>query len=103
MVNCSTVSRGEFLCMAFQALPNVLTVGDHTAGADGNITKVLLPGNISTAYTGLNILYPDGSATQQKGVKIDIFFKSTGAGIAACRDEELDFILEKILKNGADN
>ncbi len=97
MVNYSTISRGEFLTMAFQALPNVLTFGDNTAGADGNIAQILLPGNISTNFSGLGIVYPDGQKTQQYGVKIDSFYKNTGLGIARGYDEELNFIIKSII------
>jgi len=100
MVNYTTISRGEFLCMAFQSLPNVLTFGDETAGADGNISKILLPGNISTQLTGLGILYPDGQQTQQTGVKIDIHFVKKGIGISSGQDEELNYIINSIIKKG---
>lgn len=98
MVNYTTISRGEFLCMAFQALPNVLTFGDNSAGADGNISNILLPGNISAQFTGLRILYPGGQQTQQMGVKIDVHFHNKGTGISSGQDEELNYVIESMLK-----
>ncbi|MCX6223561.1 MAG: S41 family peptidase [Bacteroidia bacterium] len=100
IVDYTTISRGEFLCMAFQSLPNVLTVGDKTAGADGNISKILLPGNISTQFTGLAILYPDGQPTQKVGVKIDLAFQKTGQDISSGQDEVLNYIKNSIIKKG---
>lgn len=100
IVDYTTISRGEFLCMAFQSLPNVITFGDKTAGADGNISKILLPGNISTQFTGLGILYPDGQPTQHAGIKIDIRFHKNGTGISSGQDEELNYILDSIVKEG---
>jgi len=97
MVDYTTISRGEFISMAFQSLPNVLTVGDKTAGADGDISKMLLPGNISTQFTGLEILYPNGQKTQKIGIKIDVNFQKKGGLISAGKDEELLYILNSIL------
>jgi len=101
MVNYTTLSQGEFMCMAFQCLPHVITIGDKTAGADGNICRLILPGNISTSFTGVVILYPDGQQTQQTGVKIDLRFDEQGTGISSGKDEELDFLINTIIKEGS--
>ena len=37
--------------------------------------------------SGIGILYPDGTETQRKGVKIDIEVKPTIEGIKAGKDE----------------
>lgn len=100
MVNYTTISRGEFLCMAFQSLPNVLTFGDKTAGADGDVSKILLPGNISAQFTGIVITYPDGQPTQQIGVEIDLSFNRSGVGISSGQDEELEYVINHIIKKG---
>jgi carboxyl-terminal processing protease len=100
MVDYSTLSMGEFTCMAFQALPNTITIGDQTAGADGNVTRIILPGNVTTRFSGLSIFYPDGRPTQQCGIKIDKYFYRTGIGISLGEDEGLNYILEQIEAKG---
>ena len=40
--------------------------------------------------SGINVLYPDGTETQRKGVKIDVPLKPTILGIKAGRDELLE-------------
>ncbi len=102
LVNYNTFSRGEFLCMAFQSLPNVYSVGNRTAGADGNISEIVLPGNIAINFSGLGIQYPNGQKTQQVGVRIDQFYKRNGMGISKGRDEELDFIVKSMINGGKD-
>lgn len=100
LVNYTTLSSGEFLCMAFQALPNVITVGNQTAGADGNVTQILLPGNIVAKFSGLGIQYPNGMKSQQDGVKIDLYYANKGSGISSGIDEELAFILNTLIEKG---
>jgi C-terminal processing protease CtpA/Prc len=100
MVDYTTISRGEFIGMALQALPNVLTFGNSTAGADGNVTKIHLPGNISTQFTGLEILYPTGKETQKIGINVDIKYELTGKGFLQGYDEALAFLIENIIMEG---
>jgi carboxyl-terminal processing protease len=99
MVDYTTGSMGEFTCMGFQALPNVITIGDQTAGADGDVSSVILPGNVTTRFSGLSIFYPDGRQTQQCGIKIDKYFHRTGAGISTGVDEGLRHLLDLIANN----
>lgn len=90
IVNEETQSQAEYTTMAFQSSPNVTVIGSTTAGADGNVSSIILPGGISTMISGIGILYPDGTETQRKGVKIDERIEPTIAGIKAGRDELLE-------------
>jgi len=90
IVNEETQSQAEYTTMAFQSSPNVTVIGSTTAGADGNVSTIILPGGISTMISGLGVLYPDGGVTQRKGVRIDEVVKPTIADIKAGRDELLE-------------
>lgn len=90
IVNEETLSQAEYTTMAFQSSPNVIVIGSSTAGADGDVSAITLPGGISTMISGLGVLYPDGTVTQRKGVKIDEEIHPTIAGIKAGRDELLE-------------
>jgi C-terminal processing protease CtpA/Prc len=90
IVDAQTQSQAEYTTMAFQSSANVTVIGSTTAGADGNVSPIILPGGISTMISGLDVLYPDGTETQRKGVKIDIPLKPSIAGIKAGRDELLE-------------
>ena len=67
-----------------------------TAGADGNVSELYLPGSILTTIAGLGIYYPDGSQTQQVGIVPDIFCQLTVEGIKAGKDEQLERAIEFI-------
>jgi len=98
IVDASSVSQAEYTTMAFQSAPNTIVIGSRTAGADGNVSPICLPGNIYTGISGLGVLYPDGSETQRAGVKIDIPVRPTIKGIKEGRDELLEKAIELIGK-----
>jgi C-terminal processing protease CtpA/Prc len=77
LVNEYTSSYSEFLTMALQTSPNVITVGNSTAGSDGNITSTDLLGEIRAYYTGYGVYYPDFTPTQRVGVRIDYTVEPT--------------------------
>lgn len=97
IVNAQSQSQAEYTTMSFQSSPNVTVIGSTTAGADGNVSSISLPGGISTMISGIGIYYPDGTETQRKGVKIDVVAKPTIAGIKAGKDELLEKAKEIIL------
>lgn len=96
LVNEITQSQGEYTTMALQSSSNVTVIGSQTAGADGNVSNVVLPGGLFTRISGLGIYYPNGSETQRVGVKIDHIVKPSIAGIKAGKDELLEFAIKKI-------
>jgi len=99
IVNATTLSQAEYTTMAFQSSPNVTVIGSMTAGADGNVSQISLPGGILTAISGLGVYYPDGTETQRKGVKIDMVMHPTIKGIKEGRDEFLEKAIEIINGN----
>jgi C-terminal processing protease CtpA/Prc len=90
IVNEQTQSAAEYTTVAFQSSPNVTVIGSTTAGADGNVSSIILPGGISTMISGIDVLYPNGTETQRKGVRIDVPISPTIAGIKAGKDELLE-------------
>ena len=95
LVNESTQSHAEFSTMALQVFPNSKVIGSQTAGADGNVSKFNIAGNL-TAFTGLAVFYPDGRETQRIGIVPDIEVKPTIKGIKEGKDEVLERALEYI-------
>lgn len=90
LVDEHTQSQAEYTTMAFQSSSNVTVIGSQTAGADGDVSEIILPGGISTLISGLGIYYPDGTVAQRAGIKINFVIKPTIKGIEAGRDELLD-------------
>jgi len=96
IVNATSQSQAEYTTMAFQSAPDVTVIGSITAGADGNVSTIYLPGNIYTLISGIGVLYPDGTETQRVGVKIDLPMKPTIKGLKEGRDELLEKAIEII-------
>ena len=96
LVNEKSRSMAEFTAMALRATPNCLLLGSQTAGADGNASKIVLPGGLNTLMTGIGIHYPDRGETQQVGLRLDVTLRPTVAGIRAGRDELRDRAVELI-------
>ncbi|MDU0369872.1 S41 family peptidase [Hymenobacter endophyticus] len=100
LVNELSVSQSEYTTMALRAVPGAVVMGSTTAGADGNVSTIVLPGNITTRISGLGVYYPDGRETQRIGIVPDVEVKPTIAGIKTGRDEVLERAVAYI-ENGA--
>lgn len=90
IVNEWTQSSAEFNVMSFQSSPNAIVIGSKTAGADGSVTEITLPGKISTGISNIGIYYPDGTPTQRIGLRINYHIRPTISGIKKGQDELLD-------------
>lgn len=99
LINEISQSHAEFMTMKYRCTPNTIVIGSTTAGADGNISGILLPGGIRTIITGIGIYYPDGTETQRIGIIPDIEIKPTIKGIREGRDEVLEKAIELINDN----
>lgn len=93
LVNENSQSQAEFTALAFRAVKNVTVIGSSTAGADGNVSDIYLPGGLQTRISGIGVYYPDGKQTQRIGITPDIIIKPTIEGIKKGKDE----VLEKAL------
>lgn len=98
LVNEQTQSQAEYTAMAFRAGDNTTIMGSTTAGADGNVSTLFLPGGLRTMISGLGVFYPDGTETQRVGIVPDIEVKPTIKGIRNGKDELLERAIEFILK-----
>ncbi|MDX2008464.1 MAG: S41 family peptidase [Meiothermus sp.] len=65
-------------------------VGLPSAGANGNVVNLILPGRYITRWTGLKVTNFDGSPMFAVGIKPDVAVERTLAGVAAGRDELLE-------------
>ena len=79
LVDRTTMSKAEFLAMAIQGAPNVITIGEQTAGAPLNIWSYRLVDGQDVSFTGLGGFYPDGTAVQGKGIRLDYEIKESAA------------------------
>lgn len=86
LVNEYTLSQAEFTCMALRQIPNSTIIGSQTAGADGDVSVLELPGLIRTKYSGIGVCYPDGTPTQRIGIVPDIYVTPTLDDIVSRRN-----------------
>ena len=93
-----TQSQGEYSCMVLQTIPQAVTIGNQTAGADGNKREVPIGGGLTISYSCYGIYYPDKTSTQRVGIKIDIPVKKTLLAIKNNKDEILDRALQFIIR-----
>jgi len=88
-----TQSQAEYTCMGLEQFPGAIKIGSTTSAADGNVGKILLPGQIVTYATFLGTFYPDYTPTQRVGIIPDFEVLPTIKGIRAGKDEVMDFAL----------
>jgi len=97
LVDEVTQSQAEFTAMALRTRPGAIVVGSQTAGADGNVSRIPLPGGEWTRFSGIGVFYPDGRPTQRVGIVPDLEVRPTIAGMRAGRDEVLEAAVRRLL------
>jgi len=90
-------SQAEYTAMAFRSSPRARVIGSMTAGADGNVSAIPLPGGFRSMISGISVFYPDKKPTQRVGIVPDRVVKPTIAGIRAGRDEVLEAAIREIV------
>jgi C-terminal processing protease CtpA/Prc len=96
LVDEASVSQSEYTAMAFRAA-GATVIGSQTAGADGNVSGIPIPGGITMRMSGIGVFYPDRKPTQQIGIVPDIVVTPNLRGIRAREDAVLDAALRHIL------
>ena len=96
LINELSQSQAEYTTMAFKAGDNTTVIGSTTAGADGNVSTILLPGGLRTMISGIGVNYPDGGETQRIGIVPDIEVLPTIEGVRKGKDELLEKAFEVI-------
>ena len=99
LIDERTQSAAETAGLGLVAANGTVLVGSETAGANGNITSLNIPGGVSVQLTGLEILHPDGTQFQRKGLQPDIRVLPTIKGIRDGRDEVLEAAIDYLNEN----
>jgi C-terminal processing protease CtpA/Prc len=102
LVDEVSISQAEYTTMALRAGSRATVVGSTTAGADGNVSKIPLPGGVGTMISGIGVFYPDKTPTQRVGIIPDIVATPTIDGIREGRDEVLEAALRHLMGPDAD-
>jgi C-terminal processing protease CtpA/Prc len=98
LVDERTFSLGEADAQILRAAGARL-VGSTTAGVDGDMTRVCVPGGLCMLFSGADVRLPDGSALQRVGLRPDVEARPTLRGLREGRDEVLERAL-RLLREG---
>jgi C-terminal processing protease CtpA/Prc len=90
LINEQAISRAEHTCLIFSAATDVTFIGTPTNGTNGDITNLVLPGNLTVVFTGHDVRHGDGRQLQRVGVQPHITVAPTITGIREGRDEVLE-------------
>lgn len=101
LLNESSRSQAEFTAMGLRASDHCILLGSQTAGADGDVSRLTLPGGLKVIVGGLGVYYPDGRETQHIGLVPDVPLRPTIEGLRAGRDELRERAVQLILAEAA--
>lgn len=83
------ISYSESLIGMIQYHELGTVVGSNTAGANGNVLRLQLPGGFTVSYTGMFVIGPHGESFHGRGLEPDVGVSPTVEGLRDGRDEVL--------------
>ena len=90
LIDERAVSQAEHTGLWFEAANGTKFIGSNSAGVDGDMTNLVLPGGIYVSFTGQEVRHADGRQLQRIGLVPDIAVRPTVGGIRQGRDEVLE-------------
>jgi C-terminal processing protease CtpA/Prc len=102
LINEDAISQAEHTCMMFEAATDITFIGMPTAGANGDITYMVLPGNLTVSFSGHDVRHADGRQLQRVGIQPTIKVTPTIRGLIDGRDEILDEAVRFLQKKGSE-
>lgn len=97
LIDERAISQSEHTGLFFEAAAGTRFVGSPSAGANGDVTDLSLPGGLFVGFTGHDVRHADGRRLQRVGLVPDVPVRPTLAGLRLGKDEVLERALE-ILK-----
>jgi C-terminal processing protease CtpA/Prc len=98
LINEDAISQAEHTCLFFESATNVTFIGTPTAGANGDVTQMVLPGNLTVSFSGHNVRHADGRQLQRVGIQPTIRVEPTIRGLVDGRDEILEAAVKFLQK-----
>jgi C-terminal processing protease CtpA/Prc len=90
LINEHTQSQAEDLALEFEAVTPIMFLGTPSAGANGDLRQLALPGWVYVSYSGYEVTHADGRQLQRVGIEPHVRVAPTVDGIRAGRDEVLE-------------
>src|SRR5262249_49421734 len=96
LINEFAISQSEHTCLFFESVADVTFIGSPTNGANGDVTNLVLPGNIYVNFSGHDVRHADGRQLQRVGIQPHIRVEPTPKGLSEGRDEVLEAALKHL-------
>jgi C-terminal processing protease CtpA/Prc len=90
LIDERTVSQTEHSGLFFEAANGTRFIGSQTAGANGDVTYLTVPGGMAVRFSGHDVRHADGRQLQRVGLTPDVEIAPTLKGIREGRDEVLE-------------
>ncbi len=97
LIDAGAFSAAEHTALFLEGATKVIFLGTPTAGTDGEVTGIVLPGGVAAHFAGLSVRHADGRPLQRVGILPDVWIEPTLAGIQQGRDEIVDRAVNVLL------
>jgi len=94
IVNGRAISYAESFMSFIEHYKLATIIGQPTAGTNGNINPLSMPGQYRITWTGMKVVKHDGSQHHGIGIQPTIFLRRTIKGVREGRDEFLEKAIE---------
>jgi len=94
LIDERAISQSEHSGLFYEAANGTKFVGTPSAGANGDVTDLLLPGGARMFFTGHDVRHADGRQLQRVGLVPDVLVAPTIQGLRDGKDEVLDRAVE---------
>ena len=98
LIDGQAISYAESYMSFIEHYKLATIIGQPTAGTNGNVNTITLPGGYSIRFTGMKVLKHDGSQHHGIGIIPNIYVEQTANGIKEGRDEILERAIDEALK-----
>lgn len=90
LIDDRAISQSEHTGLFLEMASDVTFIGSRTTGANGDVTRLILPGGVMVGFTGHDVRHADGRQLQKVGLEPHIEIAPTIKGIRDGRDELLE-------------
>lgn len=90
LIDGQAISYAESYMSFIEHYKLATIIGQPTAGTNGNVNRIILPGGFSISFTGMKVYKHDGSQHHGIGITPNIYVEQTIKGIRENRDEILE-------------
>lgn len=97
LIDARTQSQAEHTGLFFETACDVVYVGSPSAGSNGDVTNLVLPGGLTMSFSGQGVRRPDGRQLQRVGLVPEVPVRPSLAGLRAGRDEVLEAAIAFVL------